>query len=475
MTQASLQGFMALTAPALFAAAVAAFVWRGQRNTTESFYVANRDIGSFVGAISIGIAWLWVFALFVGPQKAYQDGFPALLWFVIPNTLAIALCCAIAWQIRKRMGGVGCTLPEFHGRAFNPSMRGVSAFGIILVQGVYAVLAQLIGAQLLLSTATDISPVVIVLTLAFLMVALASYRGLPNSISADVLKAALIATIVFLTVAALLSTPGSVAEGLQGVREKPYGFFDHELLVGFALPVSISLLAGGAIDQQLYQRAYALTSKGAGWALVLAPVFFFVLCIGIGSLGFLAVSIGLKVSNPQLIGFEVMRTMFSESMGTVFVLTVASILIATGAAALNAVSSIGAIDVARSFKPDLGETSMLWISRGVMALFVVICVAIFMLHPTIRLLDLILFIGPFRVGLLLPTILAAYTVAVVRPSNAFTWVIIGAMLLGVWMSSGLWPLYSFSNKWVFEAGLTTLGITALACAVEWLRSRRISL
>ncbi|MEY4746967.1 MAG: hypothetical protein RLZZ416_16 [Candidatus Parcubacteria bacterium] len=475
MILASVQGIATLVTPAVLAAAVTALVWGGQKETTESFYVAERRIGPFVGAASIGVAWLWVFALFVGPQKAYQDGLPALLWFAIPNTLGIALCCAIAWQVRKRMRGAGCTLPEFHEHAFDPSMRKVSAFGILFVQGVYAVLAQLIGAQLLLSTATSISPLVIVLTLAFLMVALASYKGLPNSIGADVLKASLVAMIVVIAVAALAFSDGTLSKGISGVRENPLGFFDKELLVGFAFPVSISLLAGGAIDQQLYQRSYALSAKSAGSALVLAPVVFFVLCLGIGSLGLLAAGSGLKASNPQLIGFEVMRNLFSPAMGTVFVLTVASILIATGAAALNAVSSVGAIDVVRSFRPHIGGRSLLWVSRSVMALFIVVCVSIFVLFPAVRLLDLILFIGPFRASLLLPTILAAFTVAYARPSKAFTAAVVTAMLIGVWVSSGLWPLYPFSNRWVFEAGLITLGITAVACAIEWYRARKLAL
>jgi len=466
---------LVLVVPAFVAAVITVLMWRGVKNTTESFFVAKRSIGSILGALSLAISWVWVTALFVGPLKTYQDGLPALVWFTVPNVLGIALSCAIAWQIRKRLNGQGTTICEYLGHTYDRSVRNVTIVGTFFIQGVYAVLLHLVGAQILLSAAIDLSPMIIVMILASLMVTLASFRGLFSSIGADVLKVSLVSVVVIASAVALYSAGSDTfMSGLAGVRGKQVDFFDPALLTGFAVPVALSLLASGAIDQQLYQRSYALSQRGAGWGLVLAPIIFMVLCVGIASLGFIAVGQGLKIDNAQFIGFEALKAVFPEGAGTLFILTIVAILIATGASALNAVSSVGAVDVVKSIVPTIGESLLIWISRGTMALFVVICVLIYSFFPKISLLDLVLFIGPFRVALMLPTIMGAYTRARVPTSRGFTYALIAAMGAGLLLAAGWVPLYSEPSTRVFFAGLTALGISAVACTVEWYRSRTLA-
>ncbi len=454
------------------------FVWGGT-TTNESFHVANRNVHWLLGAFSLAAAWFWVFAFYVGPQQAYTKGWPGLLWFATWNAVAIALSCLVARKIRARMQGTGITLPEFHEHTYDRRVRIISAFAILIVQGIYSVIAQLIGARILLSSVTDYSPFTIGMILPgvlFLVVLYASHRGLPNSLGADALKALLLTMIAVPAVVLLVIFGDDALRGLTGLSGNPPGFFGGTFLMEYVVPLAISLLAGAAIDQQLYQRGYALSPRHAGRALLLAPLIFFVMCIGVGSLGFLAAGWGLQVSDSQVVGFEVIKSLFSDGVATAFVFAIAAILIATGVAALNAVSSVGANDFARTLKPDVSDATLVWVSRGVMVFFVCVCMAIYFFYPKIQLLQLLLFAGAFRVALLLPTIMGAFTTSYRPTSRAFSGAIVIAMVVGVWTASGLWPVYPFalSPKQVFYGGLAALGITAIACAAEWYRSRKLA-
>ena len=56
-------------------------------NTKKEFLVANREIGTFSGALSVAATWIWAPALFVSATKAYTSGIPGLFWFTVPPRL----------------------------------------------------------------------------------------------------------------------------------------------------------------------------------------------------------------------------------------------------------------------------------------------------------------------------------------------------------------------------------------------------
>ena len=57
---------------------------RGYTNTKKEFLVANREIGTFSGALSVAATWIWAPALFVSATKAYTSGIPGLFGLLFP-------------------------------------------------------------------------------------------------------------------------------------------------------------------------------------------------------------------------------------------------------------------------------------------------------------------------------------------------------------------------------------------------------
>ncbi len=59
------------------------FAFSKKAKTVGSFHVADRKLGVFQSAMSIAATWIWAPALFTSAEKAYTNGIPGLLWFLV--------------------------------------------------------------------------------------------------------------------------------------------------------------------------------------------------------------------------------------------------------------------------------------------------------------------------------------------------------------------------------------------------------
>ena len=76
---------------------------KNKKQTSESFLVANRNVGGKFGAMSIAASWIWAPAIFVSTEVGYRWGYSALVWFVIPNMLSLVLFALIAPKILDKI------------------------------------------------------------------------------------------------------------------------------------------------------------------------------------------------------------------------------------------------------------------------------------------------------------------------------------------------------------------------------------
>ena len=135
-------GGVALYAAILWVAT--AYFARGYSQTKEGFLVANRNIGLFAGALSIGATWLWAPGLFVSATKAYTLGLPGLFWFCFGNILTLGIFGYFATKLRE-MTPNGFTLSEYIGNTVSRRVQKlywielgfltISAIGIQLLAG----------------------------------------------------------------------------------------------------------------------------------------------------------------------------------------------------------------------------------------------------------------------------------------------------------------------------------------------------
>jgi len=144
----------------------------------------------------------------------------------------------------------------------------------------------------------------------------------------------------------------------------------------------------------------------------------------------------------------------------VFTLTIVAALVAAGASALNAFSSIGSVNVWKRFKPETTDGSLLAVSRISMVLLVAVGMFVARL-PNVQITYLLLLIGAFRGALMLPTIFALFWPKLHGPS-AFIGILVG-MAVGV-------PMFIAGNYFEIQeiaslGALAPIAITFLFCVV----------
>ena len=81
----------------------ATLVFTKKGNDSESFHVANRNIGTVQSAMSVAATWIWAPALFTSAEKAYTNGIAGLFWFLAPNILCLLLFIPFAKKIRTEL------------------------------------------------------------------------------------------------------------------------------------------------------------------------------------------------------------------------------------------------------------------------------------------------------------------------------------------------------------------------------------
>ena len=428
--------------------------------TFADFFYAKRSVSVFEGALAAAACWIWVIALMVGPQKAYESGAAALAWFVVPNTLAMFLSAALVAILISRWGGRWEAFTEFIGYRFGGEMLGVYTLGITVMMA-YAVLVSMVGALDLFSHVFHTSNDAVVIVVAALMLVLALPKGIESSFAADMVKGFTI-FLVLCVVVVIVGTEGvhAVVSGSRGVGGDGPGLLSPELIWSFGFSSALSLFSSISVDVQLWQRWLSLRPAVQRITPWLAAPIFGVFVTSIGLLGLVAAGKQLAVAKPSLAGFAAIADAF-PSAGVLFMLMVAAVLLATGASALNGVARTWSVDILRLVRKDTSETESIWVARGVMVL--VVLVGVVLAKQGVTLLAMFLLVGTYRGALLLPTLLAL-TTSGARASRLFTIGTLVAMFAG--------PTVALVRHSALEGGLTVLTLSALLCIFEWVRSAR---
>ena len=435
-------------------------IWFGrQRTGFGSFFAANRAIGFWTAALSIPIAWLWSNTIILGPQKAYEGGIAPVLWLAGLNCVGLLSFAICAWQMNRVADPEIPTLTGYIEKRFGTDMVWVYTIGI-LGTSIYSVVAQLVGAFVLLNYVTGIDKSTLAMLLAPMMLILACARGVQSSFAGDMVKAGMIVLVLVVVLLVAYTAGIDVFDhAVSGVSQKPVDFFDYGMLRFFVIPLAISWISGGALDHQLYQRSrsFSPAAKNAAWVGILP---FGVVVLIISSAGFFAPWNVMKGLDHQLAGFVAIQQ-WMPVMGGVFIIAVAAALLATGASALNASACTWAADIVKPLQP---EWSPVMVSRVAMGLILVVCVGIALTGVT--LLQLVLFIGAFRGALLFPTLLGLFTKKGLEHSRMFAVSIALTMITGTAVA-----LLSGDPLW---GGVVALTISAAVCFVE-LRRQAVSI
>lgn len=413
---------------------------RRRRADLDLFLVADRSVGTLVGAMSVASTWIWAPALFLAAQKSFQQGLPGLFWFTAPNVLCLVFFAFLAVRIRKVFPR-GYTLPQYIASRFDAKTHIVYLFAFLSLQ-ICSLGVQLIAGAALLNAMGGVpyGPAVVVLAVTFTAYSLID--GLRSSIRTDLMQMAVIIGGIALLVPRAVETGGgwnTVAAGLAGYSGTFGNIFDPWVAYSFGITVTIGLMSGPVGDQQHWQRAFSFREGSAFPGYLLGAALFAIVPLSMGLLGFVAA--GNSGAAPgvysgavaaQEVGADVIRTLLPQWGLVAFIVMILSGLASTGDSALCAGGSLIAVDVYRRYiDPECSDAVALTVSRCAVAAIALAAVGIALI-PGITILSLFLFYGTLRSSTLMPTVLLLFRKNI--PAWGVFRGVTGAMIIGL-------PLY----------------------------------
>lgn len=393
----------------------------------ESFHVANRKIGTWQGAMSIAATWIWAPALFTSAEKAYVNGWPGLFWFLAPNVLCLLLFIPFAKRIREQMPQ-GITLSAYMAQKYHS--RAVHDIYLLALAtlAVLSTAVQLLAGAKIMAIITGWPFWGLTFVLALIAFAYAQYSGIKASVLTDSLQ------MVFMLIFAALFVPlawqktgglTNLLHGLAGVSGKYSALLDAngcEVFLTFGLSSAIGLLAAPFGDQCFWQRAFAIRKDKLGRAFMLGSIFFVLVPLSMGLLGFMAAGSGYAVQDTGMVNFELISNLLPYWTMLPFLFMIISGLLSTVDSNLCAMASLSS---------DFGFK--LHTARGIMLALLVAAIIIANI-PGLGVTDLFLLYGALRATTMLPTVLTLLGKQL--KARAVFWGILVAMLIGI-------PLFMF--------------------------------
>ncbi|MCF8017822.1 MAG: hypothetical protein K9L62_00355 [Vallitaleaceae bacterium] len=392
-------GFMVLAVYALIMIC-ATVIFTKKTSSAENFHVADRNIPVGISAMSIATTWIWAPALFISAEKAYTSGIPGMFWFLVPNVLCLLLFIPFAKKMRKEFPQ-GVTLTGYMAKKYNSGkVKGIYSFQL----GTLAVLStavQLLAGSKLLSLITGLPFWTITIALAVIAFSYSQFSGIKASITTDVVQLLIILGGCFLLVPWALNMTGGLSTLVSGFGSITcnYDSLTSEtglaVFLGFGLPTAIGLTSGPFGDQCFWQRAFSIRKNKIGKAFFLGAILFALVPISMGALGYIAAGSGFKASDPGMVNFEFITSMFPSWVIVPFLFMIISGLLSTVDSNLCA---------AASMTTDLKAGSD--IKKSKLAMIVLLLVAIGIANiPGLTVTYMFLFYGTLRASTLLPTVM----------------------------------------------------------------------
>lgn len=303
---------------------------RGQKSTLDRFLVAERQIGGILGSMSIAASWIWAPAIFISSQTGYRWGFSGLLWFCLPNMLALFLFAPLAAKIRKTLPA-GYSLIELLGRG-EKSFRDLQLLLQLIMQIVIFSIQLVAGAEVL-TALTGGTYIWMVVGMALVPLCYTSFSGLRTSVFTDTLQYVVIATAA---AALLICFPGSFGS----INPHSVTPLNPNLLWEFGISSGLGLIVAIFADHQQWQRAFATQPRQIVPTFYEAAVMHGFVTLCLGTLGCLIYSTGFQPIRIDLVGFEYIQTNYAPLFTPLFVVMAMCALLSTLDSALCAFASL---------------------------------------------------------------------------------------------------------------------------------------
>ena len=160
--QSSALGYALLFGPGIVLLLIALAV-KGAVKTTHNFVISGRLLGFGFGVASLISVWTWSMAVMLSSAQAYTWGTSGLVWFIVPNGLAVIIMVPFALKLRQKMPA-GYTLAEFIRARFQNSISSVATLVFLIGALLGVIMINLAGLVLVMNKIFGLTPISIVVT-----------------------------------------------------------------------------------------------------------------------------------------------------------------------------------------------------------------------------------------------------------------------------------------------------------------------
>lgn len=353
------------------------------KSTVLAYNAAERDIPVRLGGPSLAATWVWATALFVSSAQAYTNGWVGVLWFTVPNTLAIIIMIPFALMIRKRYP-TGFTLSGFMRQRYGVGTQRLYH----LMLGGLAVMAtsvNLLAGGMVLSLLVSIPAAVGSAVLAVGALLYTFRYGIRSSTGTGAVQMWFM--IAVLAVAAFYAVQGTdnFTATLAGSNEVTSFFGENGKMVAltFGIVTAAGLLAGPIGDPTFWQRAFSYRRKSITPAFFMAAGMFVLVPLLMSMLGFAALGQGVTADKPDWVNLALAQT-FPMWLMVAFLFMVLGALLST----INA-QMIAAASLASDYTGKIDRQRMVVIGGLALALIVSVIpgnaiIKMFLVYSTLR-------------------------------------------------------------------------------------------
>jgi Na+/proline symporter len=369
------------------------FIGKSWSNNLNEFLFANKSLKMFSSGAAIGTHWIWAIALFVGPAAAYNWGTIGLIWFLVPNALALLVVGYLVRGIRDKYPD-GFSLTAYVKENFSRRIA-------VLYQFEFLVVAT--GALLLAFTAISklwgfaglgsiIDPLYASLIIGLITLGFTLKGGIRTSIFTGVAQTMLWGIFSVVSIYYLMTTDVSIISFGKNNLET---LADTKFLSTFAVAYIITILASSSGHGHLWQKAFSMPKENIIPSFAIGSIIFSIILAVFLSLATYAFSSGLTVKAPDLSSLTSIVELMGVSMfvlfGVMFVTQTSTVIDSS----MNYVASLITLEWLHK--------DQVWLSRLVMTLFLLL--AWIISWSKIEIWTIMMFMGAVRTVMVIPLIM----------------------------------------------------------------------
>lgn len=278
---------------------------KGYGAKKEGFLLSFRNLSPVVAAISIGMAWAGSPAFFIASGQAFNVGLVGLFWFSVGNILTLMVFAFAAQKIRQSVPE-GYNLSDFIRQQYGKLASKVFT-GAALIINYVTICITMVAVVFFVNALSGIDKLWISLAVIGIALTLSFRTGFRATVITEVVKFALVIFGLGSIVAMLAFNPDikSFTEGLGGVKGTGADIFGTAnawtVFATFGVITFFSQMSAPWADNNFSQRAFAFGGDQSKiWiSYVLGAIFFGIIPIMTGFIGFWGVANGIVPTVPQ--------------------------------------------------------------------------------------------------------------------------------------------------------------------------------